>query len=86
MKRVCVIFCVLIMMGCSMFDNIKVEDINALEMRLQQLALVVSPNKDIDTATELLGNARLAIKVGNKIEAKEYEDAALIIIEMLEEK
>lgn len=88
MKRFCVIFCVLMMMvvGCSTFGSIEMEDINDIDERLQQIALTlrVGPNKDLDTALKLLDKARLAIAAEDKIKAKEYRDAALILMDILE--
>ena len=86
MKRFCVIFCVLIMVGCSTFGSIKTEDINDVERRLQQLALVLGPNKDLDMALDLLNKAKLALAAQEKVKAKEYRDAALILADILEGK
>ena len=84
MKRFCVIFCMLIMVGCSAFGSIKTEDLNNAEERLQQLALVLGPNKDLDTAIELINKAKIALAIEDKVKAKEYRDAALILADILE--
>lgn len=86
MKRFCVIFCVLTIIGCSTFSSVKVEDIDDLQVRLQKLALIVAPNKDLDAAIDLLNKAKLALAVEDKVKAKEYRDAALILMDILEEK
>lgn len=86
MKRFCVIFCVVILIGCSTFGSIKLEDINDIEARVQQLALIVGPHKDIDKAIDLLDKAKLAFAIADKVKAKEYKDAALIIVNTLEGK
>ena len=87
MKRFCVMFymlAVVTMMGCSTFGSIKAEDIDKAELRLEQLTLVLGPNKDLDKAMALLDKAKLALAIEEKIKAEEYRDAALLIIDMLE--
>jgi hypothetical protein len=74
------------MVGCSTFGSVKVEDINDLQVRLQQIALVVGPSKDLDVAIDLLNKANLALEMEDNVKAKEYRDAALILMDILEEK
>ena len=85
MKRFCVMFCMVTMMGCSMFGGIKAEDIDNAELRLQQIELILGATEDIDKANDLLDKAKLAFAIEDKIKAKEYRDAALLILDMLEE-
>ena len=86
MKKLCMVICIMLMVGCSNFDNIKVEDIDNVEKRLQQLALTLGYVDDLDTIIDLLAKAKLAFDAEDKIKAKEYNDAALLMINVLEGK
>ena len=85
MERICVMFCILVMVGCSTFGSVKMEDLDNAEQRLLQLSIVVGDNDDLDKAFDLLDKARKALELKDKIQAKEYEAAALIIMEELED-
>ncbi len=86
MKRFCVILGVLMLIGCSTFSGIKAEDIDNAEARLQQIALTLGSMKDLDEAIDLLAKAKLAMDANDKVKAKEYRDALLIVMDILEEK
>ena len=86
MKRFFVMFCILTMIGCSTFGSVKMEDLDNAEQRLLQLSMVVGDNDDLDKAFDLLDKAKKALELQDKIQAEEYEAAALIIIEELEAK
>ena len=87
MKRFFVIFCILAMVGCSTFGGVKAEDLDAIELRIQQYALVIGEqNEDTDKVIDLLANAKVALDIGDKVKAKEYRDAVIALLDALEGK
>lgn len=86
MKRFYVVFCMLVMIGCSTFGSVKMEDLDNVEQRLLQLSMVVGDSDDLDNALDLLDKAKQAVRIEDKVAAKEYRNAVLDLLDILEEK
>lgn len=87
MKRFYVMFCILVMVGCSTSKVAKVEGILAdAEARLQAVAVLGGTTPEMKEAMGLLDKAQTAIELGKATEAEDHRAALLLVLDELEKK